>query len=88
MRVFFHSSKGGAQQPLGILHEWFLGSETKGTKASDYAPLSGPGRIWERGGQSVLRAFINACKRKALRKEALQPGAKETPFRLCLKRKR
>lgn len=64
MRVFFHSSEEGAQQPLGILHEWSLGPETEGTKAADYAPLPGPSRICERGGRPALRAFINACKGK------------------------
>lgn len=32
MRVLFHSSKGGAQQPLGILHKWSLGQGNRGLR--------------------------------------------------------
>lgn len=38
--VLSHSSKGGAQQPLGFLHRWPLGQRL-GTKASNCAPVSG-----------------------------------------------
>lgn len=33
MGVLSHSSKGGAQQSLGILHAWSLGQGLKGLKA-------------------------------------------------------
>lgn len=85
MRVLFHSSKGGAQQPLGILHKWSLGEGNRGLRLLTVLQ-SGPGRIREKGGQPVLRASRNACKRKVLRKEPRQLGARETLF--SLKRKR
>lgn len=71
MKVLFHSSNAGLQQPLGVLCKWPLGQGLE-TKLLIVPPCPSPGRIYERGGQPVLRALSNAFETEVLKMELLQ----------------